>query len=195
MLYLLRHGETDYNRTRRVQGQLDSQLNDLGRQQARAMAELLARLIPDPSGWRLVSSPLSRTRDTAQAVADALGLTVETDERLIEISCGDWQDRTYAELHAEHPEVFGRRDWFFNAPGGETYEQVMNRVSDWLGEQPPEPQRRVIAVSHGVAGRLLRGAYAGLPREAVLQQDVPQDALFRLQGGQIERIACDPVAA
>jgi probable phosphoglycerate mutase len=67
---------------------------------------------------------------------------------------------------------------------------VWARVSAWLADQPPEPERRVIAVSHGVTGRLLRGAYAGLSRHETLMQDVPQDAVFRLANGRIERIDC-----
>jgi probable phosphoglycerate mutase len=61
-------------------------------------------------------------------------------------------------------------------------------------EQAPEPDRRLIVVSHGIAGRFLRGVYAGLSREAVLAQDVPQDAIYRLQAGQIDRLDCAPVA-
>jgi broad specificity phosphatase PhoE len=93
----------------------------------------------------------------------------------------------------ENPEAFKSPEWFFSAPGGETYEQIMARVSDWLAEQAAEPERRLIVVSHGIAGRLLRGAYAGLSREETLAQDVPQDALYRLSAGQIDRLDCEPV--
>jgi broad specificity phosphatase PhoE len=60
-------------------------------------------------------------------------------------------------------------------------------------EQAAEPERRLIVVSHGIAGRLLRGAYGGLSREETLAQDVPQDALYRLSAGQIDRLDCEPV--
>ena len=63
-------------------------------------------------------------------------------------------------------------------------------MASWLADQPPEPQRRTIAVSHGVAGRLLRGVYAGLSRQETLNQDVPQDAIYRLVAGNIHRIDC-----
>ena len=65
----------------------------------------------------------------------------------------------------------------------------------WLAALPPEPDRKIIAVSHGIAGVLMRGAYQGLSREATMQQDTPQDALFRLWDGTVERLACAPVAA
>ena len=89
-----------------------------------------------------------------------------------------------------YPETFATREWFFGAPGGERFEDVWDRVASWVADQPPEPQRRTIAVSHGVAGRLLRGVYAGLSRQETLNQDVPQDAIYRLVAGNIHRIDC-----
>jgi probable phosphoglycerate mutase len=66
-------------------------------------------------------------------------------------------------------------------------------VQEWLDDLPPEPARRVIAVSHGMTGRVLRGVYAGLPAEHLLGLGAPQDAVFRLRAGRIERIDCAPV--
>ncbi|MDI1364029.1 MAG: histidine phosphatase family protein [bacterium] len=195
MLYLCRHGQTEWNRAHRLQGQAEADLTPLGRLQAAAMADLLHDLTArEPSAnWRIVASPLRRARDTAQAIADRLGLEVEFDDRLMELTVGEWEGRLYADVQRERPEAFESPEWFFTAPGGETYEQVMVRVSDWLGEQAAEPERRLIVVSHGIAGRLLRGAYAGLSREDTLAQDVPQDALYRLSAGQIARLDCEPV--
>jgi probable phosphoglycerate mutase len=197
MIYLCRHGETAYNRERRLQGRTDTELNALGRRQAQAMADLLADLVarePSPD-WRIVASPLKRTRATAAAISARLGLSVEYDERLVEIDVGAWSNRLRDEVSAENPTLFESPEWAFASPGGETYDDVMGRVSAWLADQAPEPERRLIVVSHGVSGRLLRGAYAGLPREAVLAQDVPQDAVFRLMDGQVDRFECEPVGA
>ena len=195
MIYLCRHGQTEWNRERRLQGQTEADLTPLGRLQAAAMADLLHDLIGrEPAAdWRIVASPLRRARDTARAIADRLGLEVGFDDRLKELTVGDWEGRLYADVQRENPEAFKSPEWFFTAPGGETYEQVMARVSDWLAEQSAEPERRLIVVSHGIAGRLLRGAYAGLSRDETLAQDVPQDALYRLTAGQIDRLDCEPV--
>ncbi len=197
MIYLTRHGQTEWNLEGRMQGRMESALTPLGVRQAAAMAELVGALVERDGrkDWRLASSPAGRAQATAGAIARRLGLPVELDERLIEIGCGEWEGRLRADVAVSHPELFATREWFFNAPGGETYDEVFGRVSDWLAEQAPEPDRRVIAVSHGVAGRLLRGAYAGLERREILNQDVPQDAIFRLSGGRIERLACEPVTA
>ena len=195
MIYLCRHGQTVYNREQRLQGQMESDLTPLGRAQAGAMADLLHDLIArdPPAPWRIVASPLLRARDTAKIIGARLGLSVEFDDRLMELTVGEWEGRLRTDLAREHPEAFANPEWAFAAPGGGTYHPVTARVSAWLAEQVAEPERRVIVVSHGIAGRLLRGAYAGLPRERVLALDVPQDALYRLREGQIDRFDCEPV--
>ncbi len=188
MILLLRHGETHWNVERRIQGRQESSLTARGERQAEAMARLVADLARmAPGDWRLVSSPLRRARATAGRVSLAVGLPIELDERLAEISCGEWEGRLRDELGVSGPE------WFFNAPGGETFDDVMGRVEDFLASLPAEPARRVIAVSHGVTGRLMRGAYAGLSRAETLAQDVPQDAVYRLSGGQMDRFDCDDI--
>lgn len=194
MILLLRHGETFWNRERRIQGHAESDLTPLGERQAQAMARLAAELVAREPGddWRLVSSPIGRARRTAEAVAAATGLTIELDPRLAEICCGQWEGRLRAELTDVDPaQPMG--EWIFSAPGGETFEDVMARARGWLEDLPAEPGRRVVAVSHGVWGRLLRGAYGGLDRAATVSQDVPQDAVFRLQNGQIDRFDCEPL--
>lgn len=196
MIILLRHGETFWNRERRIQGHTESDLTPLGERQAEAMARLVVELVAREGGeWRLTASPIGRAQRTAQAVARATGLTIETEARLAEICCGEWEGQLRADLFARFPERATNGEWFFGAPGGETFEDVFGRAASWLGDLPPEPERRVIAVSHGVTGRLIRGAYAGLDRQAILAQDVPQDAVYRLSAGQVDRFDCEPVDA
>jgi probable phosphoglycerate mutase len=194
MIILVRHGQTEWNVERRMQGRLESSLTDLGRRQARAMGGLVRELVRREHGdWRLVSSPLSRAHDTAHEISEATGLPVELDDRLAEQAFGDWEGRLRDEVALDHPELFRTPAWLFAAPGGETYDETLARASAFLADLPPEPHRRVIAVSHGVTGRLIRAAYAGLDRDAVLQMAVPQDAVYRLQNGQIDRFDCEPV--
>lgn len=195
MIILVRHGETFWNRERRIQGHTESDLTPLGVRQAQAMAGLVDDLVrrEGSEGWRLVASPIGRAQRTADAIARATGLTIETDARLAEICCGEWEGQLWADVATRQPDNVDRSEWFFRAPGGERFEDVHARAAGWLGDLPPEPERRVIAVSHGVWGRVLRGAYAGLDRPNTLRQDVPQDAVFRLQGGQIDRFDCEPV--
>jgi broad specificity phosphatase PhoE len=195
MIYLVRHGETEWNLERRMQGRRESKLTPLGRRQAAAMARLIGELIArEPQAeWRLVSSPLGRARETAQAIADRLDVTIEIDERVSEIAFGDWEGRLRDEVAPQHPEMFASREWLVSPPGGETFEDVWTRISAFMADLAPEPERRVIVVSHGMAGRVLRGVYAGLSRQQTLDQDVPQDAVYRLMDGQIDRFDCEPV--
>ncbi len=190
MIYLVRHGETEFNRERRLQGHVDSPLTELGRRQAEAVGRQLAELIGRGPGWRIVASPLGRTRRTAEIIAERLGLDeIEIEPRLIELSWGEWDGRLRSDLAAAHP-AFARSNWAFDAATGETYEALCGRLESWLAELPPERDRRVIAVSHGVTGRVLRGVYGRLGLEALAAQDAPQDAVFRLSDGRIERIPC-----
>ena len=194
MIYLVRHGQTEFNRERRIQGHVDSPLTELGVRQAKAVGRLLRGLIDEPAGWRLISSPLGRAHATAELISAKLGgLPIELDDRLMEMSWGPHDGRLRSELEDENPETFGKTGWAFDAGSGESYEAVSTRVGAWLADLPPEPQRRIIAVSHGISGRVLRGLYAGLDRDASAQQDVPQDAVYLLQHGGVGRIDCEPV--
>lgn len=192
MIYLARHGETEFNRERRLQGHVDSPLTDLGVRQAHAVGRLLADLVGDPQGWRIVSSPLGRAHRTAEIIAGRLGgaSTVELEPRLMEITLRQNDGRLRGDLEAEHP---GASQWIFDVPGCEPYSSVTARLESWLGALPPEPDRRIIAVSHGVTGRILRGLYAGLDRDRAADQDVPQDAVYLLRDGGVGRIDCEPL--
>ena len=196
MIYLVRHGQTEFNRERRIQGHNDSPLTERGVRQAEAVGRLLRDLIRDPLGWRIVSSPLGRAHATARIIASIVkGPEVELDDRLKEMSWGSSDGRLRSDLEAETPDTFGKTGWAFDAPtGGESYDAVHARVAEWLASLPPEPERRVIAVSHGISGRVLRGLYANLDRDRAGQQDVPQDAIFLLQHGGVGRIDCEPIA-
>jgi broad specificity phosphatase PhoE len=194
MIYLVRHGQTEFNRERRIQGHVDSPLTELGVRQAKAVGRLLRDLIRDPVGWRIVSSPLGRAHATAELVSAKLGgLPVELDDRLKEMSWGAYDGRLRAELEAQEPETFGRTGWAFDAGTGESHEAVSERVGAWLTSLPPEPDRKIIAVSHGISGRVLRGLYANLDRDEASLQDVPQDAVYLLQHGGVGRIDCEPL--
>lgn len=93
-------------------------------------------------------------------------------------------------MSQRHPEHYAC-DWVYGAPGGETFNDVMARARGWLIDQAAEPERRIVLVGHGVWGRCLRGAYAGLSREDIDRQPMPQHAVFRLQDGRIDRFDCE----
>ena len=193
-LYLVRHGQTEFNLAGRYQGALDSPLTSLGVEQAGQMGALLATLVPAETP--IVSSPLGRARHTAEIIAETGSLSLPTfDARLAEVSLGVWDGMTDEDIDFTFPgarDGTTRWDWYFAAPDGERYEAIAARLSEWLGEATAS-ERPLVAVSHGVAGRVIRGLYAGLDRNETLKLDVPQDAVFRLAGGRIERIDCLPL--
>ena len=189
-MFLVLHGQTEWNRVRRMQGQRDSALTEEGRRQARSVGDLLkARLDAPP---RIIASPLGRAQATAQIVAACLDVpadAIETDERLKELGFGAWEGLTREEI----AEGWGVRsddrmhnEWVFQAPDGETYEALAARLGEWLAAQT-EPEG-LIAVSHGVASRVLRGLYAGLSKADALALEVSRDTAYRLRRGQITEL-------
>lgn len=141
MILFVRHGETAANRARLALGRADPPLTDLGREQARALA---ARLVTS-GATRVVASPLLRATETAAAIAEPLGVAVETDDRLVEMDYGEWDQRSFADLPAD---ALARwyRDAGFAPPGGESLLTVGVRVSELCTELLGGPI--VVAVSH-----------------------------------------------
>ncbi len=185
-IYLVRHGETEWNAQGRFQGQLDSPLTQLGISQAQACGQRIAQLgiVLD----QFLASPLGRTRQTASIIA-ACGPFPEVrfDARLSEASVGSWDGLTHTEITARWPgslEGTSQFDWFFRSPDCESYEAILARTEDWLSGL----QGKVLAVSHGLLGRFIRGAYLGLPREDALCLPVPQDIIWHLANGQVKAL-------
>ena len=190
VILLVRHGETEWNLMRRIQGWGDSALTARGIAQAEAMGRRL-RALPEAKGAAVVSSPLGRARRTAELIQAARGdpAPVTFDERLKEISIGSWDGLGRAEIEKISPGIFaadGRHEWYFRTPDGETYDAFAGRIAAWLAERDA---RTRIVVAHGVVTRVLRGLYADLSRSAALSLPVPQDAIWRLAEGRIEEIA------
>jgi probable phosphoglycerate mutase len=149
-VYLIRHGETDHNADGRAMGQMDIPLNARGIDQARQTAEFLRRYPVE----RIVSSDLRRALATAQPLADALGVVIEPDPRLRELSFGILEGKTVAECEALDPVAVARwRSGDFDAalPGGESRRSLMKRTRAVLEEIVAGPQLHVALFSHGGA--------------------------------------------
>ena len=190
-IYLLRHGQTEFNRERRMQGHCDSPLTGEGIAQARSMGATLGEILHDPKEWQVLVSPLARARQTAQLVMDELGLSskqLHIEPRLIEVAFGEWEMQRVEDVFAQFPELANQPDWYFQAPASEPFADVVKRLEQWLSDPALPP--KIIVVAHGLLGRILRGIYANLSPEALWQQDMPQDAFFRLQDGNLTRIEC-----
>ena len=114
VLYLVRHGETEWNRQRRMQGRLDSRLTPEGRAHARMHGRLLAR----ETVGHMIVSPLGRTRETAELILEGCEMPVTYDERLVERHCGEWEGLTIDEIAAAFPK---------NGPRGRSIRSITDR--------------------------------------------------------------------
>jgi probable phosphoglycerate mutase len=160
-IYYLRHGETDWNKTGKLQGTRDIPLNALGREQAvhagRLLGGLIARDGRSKETLPFVASPLGRARMTMELAREQLQLSPSDyalDDRLREIGYGTWEGRTLAEAEAQDPELFARRledKWTVGAPGGETYLDVQWRMQAWYDDLRTD----TVAVAHGGTARAL----------------------------------------
>jgi broad specificity phosphatase PhoE/ribonuclease HI len=147
-LLLLRHGQTELSVQRRYSGRGNPELTEVGRSQAADAARYLAQ---KGGIAAVISSPLHRAHATATAAADALGLSVVIDENLTETDFGEWEGLTFPEAAKSHPDVHGRwlRDTSLAAPGGESFDEVGQRVHRARDRIVAEyPGDTVLVVSH-----------------------------------------------
>ncbi len=184
-ILLIRHGETHGNLEGRLQGQEDSPLTLKGITQAVGHAKTIARLMEeDPDDWHVTVSPLGRCMQTAAIICETTQLPfgeAVVDPRLVEVGLGEWSGALRSDVGVDLSDGKLRRMrdlWCFAAPGGEGWEKVALRLGSWLAERAPT--EKLIVVSHGLAGRVLRTLYTG--QEA---HDSPQDGLFLLQSGDV----------
>ena len=129
MIVFARHGQTALNRSGRLQGRLDAPLSDVGHEQAARLSRELASV----PATRVVASPLRRAVETAQAIAEPHGLTVETDERIIELDYGEWDGIPLGTVPADAWNTW-RADPAFTPPGGESLQAVTARVASFLAD-------------------------------------------------------------
>lgn len=191
LIYLVRHGQTEFNQAQRLQGQRNSTLTELGVEQARRMGSHLKPLVDDHDRWVMIASPLGRTVHTAEIIRETIGLKSEItlDPRIQEVNVGDWEGFHHQEIEAMAPGVMKEPGWLLRAPGGERYEDIAGRIGSFIAEIDETDGRRRIVVSHGIAGRILRGLYSGLaPDQIWVGRPPPQDAVFHLSGGKVVRI-------
>lgn len=162
-IVLWRHGRTAWNVAGRVQGQTDTSLDDVGREQAASAAARLASLRP----VRVVSSDLERARHTAEALAGLVGLEVETDERMREMNFGAREGLTWSESWDRFPD--GMRAWLSGdetqIPDSETHAQAGRRMAEAIEDvvEALEDEETVVVVAHGAVLRVGACTFLGMP--------------------------------
>lgn len=190
LLYVIRHGETDWNAEGRFQGSLDVPMNDKGRRQAAENGRLLRSMLADGTDrFDFISSPLSRTRETMEIIRSELAVdpkAYSTDDRLIEVSFGDWEGSTLDQLSRGDPERVALREgakWNFIPPGenAESYEIMSWRIKAWL-ESLRQP---TVCVSHGGTIRVLFHVVGGLDPDMAAEVVTHQDRILRIERGTV----------
>lgn len=195
ILYYIRHGETDWNVAGRLQGRHDVPLNARGRAQAthcgQVLRDLLVQLGRDPAAVDFLSSPLGRARETMELARAAMGLAVD-DYRVVpalsEISFGEWEGFTIAQLRNRDPQRIAAREhdkWHFIPPGGESYEMVAARMGAWYAELT----RDAVVTAHGGTARGLM-AWFGIAKPAAAPLiDIAQGVVYVFEGDRLTRYA------
>jgi probable phosphoglycerate mutase len=192
-LYIIRHGQTDFNAQARFQGSMDIPLNDIGRGHAlrngKKLNEILAKSSPD---FDFVCSPLGRARETMEIIRSELKLpesNYRIDKRLTEINFGDWEGHTAKELEQKFPDLYAQREankWTFTPPGehAESYASLAKRIAPVL-EEFCEP---TICVCHGGVMRVMLQIKGEVFGHNAAITEIPQDEFLSIKGRNAEWI-------
>lgn len=193
LFYFIRHGETDWNAERRLQGQLDIPLNARGRAQAAKCGEILRDLLAvgghAVTDFAFVASPLSRASETMEIAREGLGLSRKgyaSDDRVRELSFGRWEGLTYQDVRKLDRSVLAVRErdkWNFSPPGGESYAQLLVRVREWHAGV----SGNLVVAAHGGVARVLMVLYGVKAPEDATQGDVVQGVVYGFGQGVMTR--------
>ncbi len=192
--YLVRHGQTEWNAARRMQGRQDSSLTVEGRDHARMSGRLLAQLGIDA----VYASPLGRVRQTLELMSEHIAMAPVFDERLVEWSSGEWSGELYADLAAKWP-----ADWAawqadqhgHRPPGGENFVDLAERAASFLADVAAPREARIAIVAHGFMNRALAGRLLNLAPAEIIAIRQSNDTLIRVHAPHGEGVAADHFVA
>ena len=179
-LYFVRHGQTEWNAIERMQGQWNSNLSDLGRDQAAVNGRLLEQL----GIQAIYASPLDRTRQTTEIIQQYVPLDAAYDSRIMEWDCGHWSGYLYEEIKtrwADEWEALQADRFNYRGPGCENYPDMIERAQPFIAEVRANPAENIAIVSHGMIGRVMIGIVMGLTEQEMLSFTQPNDVIYRVQ--------------
>ncbi|WP_130838592.1 histidine phosphatase family protein [Lachnoclostridium sp. Marseille-P6806] len=193
-LYLIRHGETDWNAAKKVQGQRDIPLNENGRR----AAALTGRALRNTEFDRIYTSPLSRARETAELIRAGRSIPLFTDDRLREIDFGPYEGCVVTAL-PESFRLFSEAPERYEAPeGAESIEALAARARSFLLEVLvpasllPNAPKRIMVVSHGAWGQSMKLNLRGWPVSDFWKPGFPKNcsvSIFDIHGQEYEELA------
>lgn len=179
-IYVLRHGETEWNALGRMQGRLDSPLTEKGQDQARLQGQSLRA--HDLVDLPIYCSPSGRARRTAELAVPEKFAEIRFDERLMEIDLGQWQGRVKADLALEFPHVFEDDEtwgWYDCCPQGEGFSGLEQRTASFLADL----EGPAVLFTHGITSRFLRCHALGMPVEAFAELPGGQGIIHHIKKG------------
>ena len=179
-IILIRHGETEWNSQKRMQGHSNSNLSEVGRGQIQALGELMKNVSFD----HIYSSDSLRARQTAEAITQYSGHTLQFDQRIREKNLGVFEGLTSTEAKERHPEIYR----LFKTAGanyvideGESTQQLLERALEFSEEiRLRHPQERVVMVTHGGVVRVLMKHALGLSIDAPTRFIIKNTGIFGL---------------
>lgn len=188
-LYFVRHGQTEWNAIRRMQGQWNSDLSELGQQQARVNGEFLSSCDIEA----MYASPLDRTRQTAAIINELVPVEPVFDERIMEWDCGEWSGYLYAEVQAQWAEEWEKLQadkFYYRGPNAENYPDMIERSKPFLDELLEAPHSRIAIVSHGMIGRVMVAQLLDFMPDQYLEFHQGNDTIFRVTVDGPSREVC-----
>jgi probable phosphoglycerate mutase len=188
-IFIIRHGQTEWNLARRMQGRLDSPLTHAGMEQAHGHGEVLKALTPIEA---MYVSPSGRTRETAYIVNSYVRAPVEFEDALLERDVGLWSGLTVDELEDAFPQAWrGRQDDPYNhrPPEGESLADMGERCTEFLEAVLAGPARNVALVTHQVMSRVILGRLLALSPEETVQVIHPNEAFYRINVSEIRSVS------
>ena len=175
-LYILRHGETEWNAQNRMQGELNSPLTPKGEMDAARQGEILSTL--DLDGFDFICSPQGRAFQTAGIALARIAMHIRTDDRLREIGVGDWSGL----LRDDLPMPEGKDPFMAQyeiAPNGEGFARLETRCRNFLADL----ERPAVLITHGITSRMLRSIIAGEGAVSVRTIHGGQGCVYHLKDG------------
>lgn len=178
-LYVLRHGQTQWNVEGRMQGRLDSPLTDEGRDQVQRHGQFLGG---QPVS-RVILSPLGRAIESANLLNSHLQVPMQQDDRLAERDCGSWGGLLVADIEKHFPRAWQDRlsePYLHRPPGGENHQDLLDRTSPLLESLFELAGEHVVLMSHAIVSRVVLMYFLGLLPEQAMAVRHPNEIFYRL---------------
>ena len=179
-IYIVRHGQTEWNLEGRMQGRLDSPLTQQGREQANANGALLKSLGGVEQMW---VSPSGRTTETAFLINSHTQANLEFADELMERDCGAWSGLTIDQIEEHHPAAWAQRaedPYWHQPPDGENLHDMRLRAEGFLEELFAAPMSQLALITHGVMSKVILKFFLDLTEIETTRLRHPNDLVYRL---------------